>query len=132
MRGLKVESYLNTKDIYYKDVEEHKSDINNTIEDMISKNERVVFSVVAERAGIDPFVIRKYPELRTYILQRIKYYKEIKVINNKIDRAVNSLICSNKRVTFMAVIKKCNFKLDTIYQNQYIKDRIIKVIAENN
>jgi hypothetical protein len=125
-----MENCLNTAEIYYKDLEEYKVDINNTIEHMISTNERLVFALVAEKAGVTNFVVRKYPELRNYILQQLVYYKEIKVINQKIDKAVNSLVKSNKTVTFLAIVNKCKFSSDMIYQNQYIKERIRKVLSD--
>jgi hypothetical protein len=125
-----MENCLNTAEIYYKDLEEYKVDINNTIEHMISTNERLVFALVAEKAGVTNFVVRKYPELRNYILQQLVYYKEIKVINQKIDKAVNSLVKSNKTVTFLAIINKCKFSSDMIYQNQYIKERIRRVLSD--
>jgi hypothetical protein len=125
-----MENCLNTAEIYYKDLEEYKVDINNTIEHMISTNERLVFALVAEKAGVTNFVVRKYPELRNYILQQLVYYKEIKVINQKIDKAVDSLVKSNKTVTFLAIVNKCKFSSDMIYQNQYIKERIRKVLSD--
>jgi hypothetical protein len=129
-RGLSMENCLNTAEIYYKDLEEYKVDINSTIEHMISTNERLVFALVAEKAGVTNFVVRKYPELRNYILQQLVYYKEIKVINQKIDKAVNSLVKSNKTVTFLAIVNKCKFSSAMIYQNQYIKERIRRVLSD--
>jgi hypothetical protein len=125
-----MEICLNTAEIYYKDLEEYKIDINNTIEHMISTNERLVFALVAEKAGVTNFVVRKYPELRNYILQQLVYYREIKVINQKIDKAVNSLVKAKKTVTFLAIVNKCKFSSDMIYQNQYIKERIRKVLSD--
>ncbi len=125
-----MENCLNTAEIYYKDLEEYKVDINNTIEHMISTNERLVFALVAEKAGVTNFVVRKYPELRNYILQQLVYYREIKVINQKIDRAVNNLVKANKSITFLAIVNKCKFSSDMIYQNQYIKERIRRVLSD--
>lgn len=125
-----MENCLNTAEIYYKDLEEYKIDINNTIEHMISINERLVFALVAEKAGVTNFVVRKYPELRNYILQQLVYYREIKVINQKIDKAVNSLVKANKTITFLAIVNKCKFSSDMIYQNQYIKERIRRVLSD--
>lgn len=127
-----MENCLNTTDIYYKDIDEYKIDINNTIEYMISRNERLVFAVVAEKSGVSRFVVRQYPELRNYMLQRMIYYKEIQVINKKINRAVNSLLKSNKSLTFISIISKCRFSSDAIYQNQYIKDKIRSLLIENS
>jgi hypothetical protein len=125
-----MENCLNTAEIYYKDLEEYKTDINNTIEHMISTNERLVFALVAEKAGVTNFVVRKYPELRNYILQQLVCYREIKVINQKIDKAVNSLIKAKKTITFLAIVNKCRFSSDMIYQNQYIKERIRRVLSD--
>jgi hypothetical protein len=127
-----MENCLNITDIYYKDIEEYKIDINNAIEYMISKNERLVFAIVAEKSGITRFVVRQYPELRNYILQRMIYYKEIQAINKKINRAVNSLLKSNKSITFISIINKCRFSSDAIYQNEYIKSKIRSLLIENN
>jgi hypothetical protein len=125
-----MENCLNTAEIYYKDLEEYKVDINNTIEHMIFTNERLVFALVAEKAGVTNFVVRKYPELRNYILQQLVYYKEIKVINQKIDKAVTSLVKAKKTITFLAIVNKCKFSSDMIYQNQYIKERIRRVLSD--
>jgi hypothetical protein len=125
-----MENCLNTAEIYYKDLEEYKIDINNTIEHMISTNERLVFALVAEKAGVTNSVVRKYPELRNYILQQLVYYREIKVINQKIDKAVNSLVKAKKTITFLGIVNKCKFSSDMIYQNQYIKERIRRVLSD--
>lgn len=125
-----MENCLITTELFYKDLMEYKVDINNTIEYMITANERLVFALVAEKAGVTNFVVRKYPELRNYILQQLVHYKEIQVINQKIDRAVGSLIKANKAVTFLAIVNKCKFSSDMIYNNQYIKDKIRKVLSE--
>lgn len=132
MRGLIVENCLNITDIGYKDVEEYKSAVDKTIERMISHSERLVFAVVAEKAGVTRFTVRQYPELRNYILQRMVYYKEIQVINQKIYRAVESLQRTNKNLTFVSIINKCKFGPDMIYQNQYIKDKIRSVLAQKH
>jgi hypothetical protein len=124
-----MENCLNTTELYYKDLEEYTVDINTAIENMIKTNERLVFALVAEKAGVTNFVVRKYPELRNYILQQLVHYKEIQVINQKIERAVNSLIKTNKTITFLAIVNKCKFNSDMIYQNQYIKDKIRLVLS---
>ncbi len=125
-----MENCLSTTGIYYKDIEEYKTDINAVIENMIANNERLVFSVVAEKASITPFVIRQYPDLRNYILQTMVNYKEIQVLKEKIEKAVASLAKSNKSLTFLAIINKCKFDSNTVYQNQYIKEKIRSIIAE--
>lgn len=124
-----MENCLNTSVLYYKDLEEYKVDINNTIEHMISTNERLVFALVAEKAGVTNFVVRKYPELRNYILQQLVHYKEVQVINHKIERAASALAKTNKTITFLAIVNKCKFSSNMVYQNQYIKDKIRQVIS---
>ncbi len=131
MRGLNMENCLSSTDVYYKNIDEYKVDIVTVIEHMISKNERLVFAIVAEKADITRFIIREYPELRNYILHKITYCKEIHAINKKINRAVNSLLKSNKNITFISIINKCRFSSDIIYQNQYIKDQIRNVLIQN-
>ena len=126
-----MENCLSTTKTFYKDIEEYKNDINNVIQNMIYNKERLVFAIVAEKSGITRFVIRQYPELRNYILHKMVYYKEIHVINQKIDRAVASLLRSNKSITFIAIVNKCKFDSDIIYRNQYIKNKIRSVIANN-
>jgi len=127
-----MENCLSTTGIYYKDIKEYKTDINAVIESMIANNERLVFSVVAEKASITPFVIRQYPDLRNYILQTMVNYKEIQVLKEKIEKAAASLAKSNKNLTFLAIINKCKFDSNMVYQNQYIKEKIRSIIAEQN
>lgn len=126
-----MENCLNTTKTLYKDIQEYKNEIDNVIQNMIYNKERLVFAIVAEKSGITRFVIRKYPELRNYILNKMVHYKEIHVINEKIDRAVASLLKSNNSITFIAIVNKCKFNSDMIYRNQYIKDRIKNIIASN-
>lgn len=126
-----MENCLSTTKTFYKDIEEYENDINNVIKNMIYNKERLVFAIVAEKSGITRFVIRQYPELRNYILDKMVHYKEIHVINQKIDRAVASLLRSNKSITFIAIVNKCKFDSDIIYRNQYIKNKIRSVIANN-
>jgi hypothetical protein len=126
-----MENCLSTTKTFYKDIEEYKDDIDNVIQNMIYNKERLVFAIVAEKSGVTRFVIRQYPELRNYILHKMVHYKEIHVINQKIDRAVASLLRSNKSITFMAIVNKCKFNADIIYRNQYIKHKIKSVIADN-
>lgn len=126
-----MESCLNITQLHYKDIEEYKTDINNVIEDIISQNKRLAFAIVAEKCDVNPFVINKYPELRTYILNQMAYFKEIQVINQKIDRAVINLKKANKTLTFISIINKCKFNSDLVYRNQYLKDKIRNILAEN-
>lgn len=127
-----MENCLIAAETYYKGLDEYKSDVDTVIQYMISKKERLVFAVVAEKSGVTRFVVRKYPELRNYILTRMVYYKELQVINQKIDRATNNLIKSNKRLTFMSIVKKCRYNLEIIYENPYIKDRIREILVQNS
>jgi hypothetical protein len=120
-----------TDESYFKNIEEYKIDIVNFIKYLVSKDERLVFAIIAERSGITRFVIRQYPELRNFILEKIAIYKEIQLVNRKIDRAVKSLLKSNKSVTFIALINKCKFSTDVIYHNNYIKHKIRNVIIEH-
>jgi len=131
MRWLSVEICYNTTEVQYKTLDEYKVNVDNVLEAMISKNEGLIFAVVAERAGVTRFVIRRYPQLRNYILERMVYYKEVKLIDIKINRAVSNLLKSNKKITFMSIINKCRFNSDIIYQNPLIKDKILKALAEN-
>lgn len=126
-----MENCLNITESYYKDIDEYKVDVDTVIISMISKNERLVFAVIAERSGVTRFVVRQYPQLRNYILQRMIYYKEMQVINQKIDRAVKSLIKSGKRITFIAIINKCRITTDMAYQNGYIKDKLRNALSQN-
>ena len=131
MRWFSVEICYNTTEVQYKTLDEYKVNVDNVLEAMISKNEGLIFAVVAERACITRFVIRRYPQLRNYILERMVYYKEVKLIDIKINRAVSNLLKSNKKITFMSIINKCRFNSDIIYQNPLIKDKILKALAEN-
>lgn len=127
-----MENCLNNTEVYYKPIKEYVADIDKVIEFRISKNKGLVFAAVAESAGITVFVIREYPELRNYVLKRMLYYKEIQVINEKIDRAINSLLKSNQRITFTLIAKRCKFGSHIIHENQYIKDRIRSVMITAN
>lgn len=126
-----MENCLNCNASSYKDIEEYKIDINNAIKEILNNNQRLSFALVVKKVKITPFVINKYPQLRTYVLERMKHYKEIRVIDGKIDRAVEKIIKSNENLTFMAIAKKCRFSLDTVYKNEYIKEKIINTIIEN-
>ncbi|WP_125152650.1 hypothetical protein [Clostridium rectalis] len=116
---------------YYKTINEYIIDINEVIDNIIYNNKKISFALVAQNANITPLVIKQYPELRSYILKKIDYYKNIKNINIKIDNAVERLCKSNKKLTFMAIVKSCRFPLDSIYKNKYIKGRILSVMLEN-
>ena len=125
-----MENSLGSTELYYKNIEEYKLDVDKVIRVMIDKSERIVFAEVAEKAGVTRFVVRKYPELRNYILSRMAYYKEIQVINNKIERAVSNLKKANKTVTFMSIVDRCKFTLEAVYKNEYIKSKIVDVLQQ--
>lgn len=127
-----MENCLSTTDVYFENEDNFKAEIERVIEEMICDNERLVFAEVAEKAGVTRFIVRRYPELRNYILKRMMYYKDLQVINQRIDRAVSSLLKSNKKITFIAIIGKCKFTTEMIYQNPYIRDRIRNILATNN
>lgn len=126
-----MENSIQASEKRYKPINEYKENINRIIEEIMSKNEKLVFAIVAEKAEIDPLVIRKYPSLTQYILLTILNYKEKKVIDNKIDKAVDSLLKSEKRITFKAIVDKCKFSSDIIYRNEYIKNKIRSILADN-
>ncbi|WPC43471.1 hypothetical protein [Clostridium sp. JS66] len=132
-----MENYLDNsnicieKEIECSNAEDYKININNTLKSMISKDERICFAIIAERSGVTRFVIRQYPELRNYILEKMAYYKEIQVIDRKINRSLRSLLKNNKSVTFISLINKCKFTTDTVYHNEYIKQKIRSVIIDN-
>ncbi len=127
-----MENSIANDGIYFKNIEEYKIDIDQVIINIISKGHRLVFANVVKYTDINEFVIRKYPELRVYILNRISYYKEIQVINEKIDRAVKSLIGRNKNITVIALMNKCKFSSESIYENPYLKEKIRAVVVENS
>ena len=126
-----MENYNINRNIQCKCVEEYKNDILFVIENIVIKNQRLVFATVAEKSCVTNLVIRQHPELRSYILEQIKHAKETQLVDQKIDRAVASLIKRNKSLTFMALMDSCNFDTKAVYQNQYIKDKIRKVLSEN-
>ncbi|KOC42612.1 hypothetical protein ADU85_06510, partial [Clostridium botulinum] len=103
---------------------------NKTIEDMICNNERLTFAIIVKKSDITPFTINN-PELRKYILYKIKYYKEIQVINKKIYKSISSLLSSNKTLTFTSIASKCGFSLSTVYNNNYIKTKIRMELINN-
>ena len=127
-----MESCLNSIEIYYKDIEEYKIDIDNVINHMLCKNETIGICCYCRKSRYNLLCNKTIScELRNCILRKMEYYKEIQIINRKIDRAVNSLIKSNKSLTFISIINKCRFASDVVYQNKYIKDKIRSVLAEN-
>ena len=125
-----MENCLPISEIQYKTLEEYKLEVDETIQSMIAKKERLVFAVVAEKAEVTRFVVRKFPELRNFILERMVYHKEINVINQKINRAVQNLQNSNSSLSFVSIVNKCRFNSQDIYRNPYIKSRIIEVLKK--
>ncbi|WP_040328976.1 hypothetical protein [Clostridium ihumii] len=124
-----MESCLNLSS--YKDVEDYKNDIDNAIQDILNRNERLTFASVVKNVDITPITISKYPELRMYILENIKLKKEIKVIDDKINRATSKILNSKENLTFMGLVKRCRFSLELVYKNPYIKESLLKVLKEN-
>lgn len=115
----------------YSVVEEYKRAIDTAIRDIMNSEKRLVFANVAKEADVTNIVVYKYPELRTYILKEIEFQKQIQVINMKIDKAVNRLKRSKRKITFVALMNSCNFDYDNMARNAYIKERIRAVVIEN-
>lgn len=124
-----MESCLNLSS--YKDVEDYKNDIDNAIQDILNRNERLTFASVVKNVDITPITISKYPELRMYILENIKLKKEMKVIDDKINRAASKILNSKENLTFMGLVKRCRFSLELVYKNPYIKESLLKALKEN-
>lgn len=124
-----MESCLNLSS--YKDVEDYKNDIDNAIQDILNRNERLTFASVVKNVDITPITISKYPELRMYILENIKLKKEMKVIYDKINRAASKILNSKENLTFMGLVKRCRFSLELVYKNPYIKESLLKALKEN-
>ena len=124
-----MESCLNLSS--YKDVEDYKNDIDNAIQDILNRNERLIFASVVKNVDISPITISKYPELRMYILENIKLKKEMKVIDDKINRAASKILNSKENLTFMGLVKRCRFSLELVYKNPYIKESLLKALKEN-
>ncbi len=127
-----MDNCLRSEELHTKTGEEYKAHIDSIILDILEKAETLVFANVVKKAGITPFIINQYPELRSYILEKMKTLKEIYSINKKIDKAVASLLKSNKAVTFLAIINRCKIDLDNVYHNEYIKDKIRIEIAKHS
>ncbi|AWZ49196.1 hypothetical protein [Hathewaya limosa] len=114
-----------------KNIEDYKNDIKTNIIDILDSNEKLNFALVVKKSNISPIIIKKYPELRIYILENIDYYKEIKMIDNKISKATTRILASKESLTFMAIMKRCRFTSTMMYKNSYIKEKVIKTIKEN-
>jgi hypothetical protein len=132
-----MENYITKDTKFYNDTEnedklnKYKANIDEAIKTIISKESRLVFASVVKVADITNITVFKYPELRGYILEKIKFEKEIQSINKKIDRAVARLNKGNKNITFIALMNSCRFNADHIHSNPYIKGRIREAVLNN-
>ena len=127
-----MENILTNDGFTYKELHEYKSDIDYTINEILQSSDNLVFANVAKKAGINEFVIRRYPELRNYILTEILKYKKKHVINCKIERVVSNLIKSKKNVSFVSVINKCKFSSEYDLEREYINKRIRELVVANS
>lgn len=132
-----MENYITKDNEFYNDVEnadnlsKYKLDIDEAIKAIISKEDRLVFASVVKVADITNITVFKYPELRGYILEKIKFEKEIQAIDKKIYRAIARLNKGNRRITFISLMNSCKFNSDHIYNNPYIKEKIRAAVIEN-
>lgn len=126
-----MDSCLKGAELYTESVEKYKIHVDEAIVSILSNEERLVFAIVVEKARITPYIINQYPELRNYVLESMKYHKEIHVMDKKINKAINSLTKGNKTITFLAIMKKCKIGLDNAYHNEIIKDKIRDAIIKS-
>lgn len=136
-----MENYITKAEGFYYDengcyeeesvVEQYKKSIDSAIQDIINNGKRLVFANVAKEADVTNIAVYKYPELRTYILKEIEFQKQLQVINGKIEKAVNRLKKSKKKVTFIALMNSCNFDYEDMARNAYIKERVREVVIQN-
>lgn len=132
-----MENYITKDNEFYNDVKnadnlsKYKLDIDEAIKAIISKEDRLVFASVVKVADITNITVFKYPELRGYILEKIKFEKEIQAIDKKIYRAIARLNKGNRRITFISLMNSCKFNSDHIYNNPYIKEKIRAAVIEN-
>lgn len=136
-----MENYITKAEGFYYDgngcyeedsvVEQYKKSIDSAIQDIINNGKRLVFANVAKEADVTNIAVYKYPELRTYILKEIEFQKQLQVINEKIEKAVNRLKKSKKKVTFIALMNSCNFDYEDMARNAYIKERVREVVIQN-
>jgi len=132
-----MENYITKENGFYNDMEnqdelnKYKADVDEAIRTIINKGDRLFFANVVKVANITNITVFKHPELRGYILDKIKISKEIQDINKKIDRAVARLTKGNKKITFVALMNSCRFNADHISSNPYIKERIRAAVLEN-
>lgn len=126
-----MENSLTNDGIYYKSIEEYKISIDKVINEILNSTEDLIFANVVKRAGVNEFVIRKYPQLRNYALEKIFKHKKQHVISCKIEKVVNNLIKNNKNVTFISVLNKCKFSDDYYEEKEFIHEKI-KYFIKNN
>jgi hypothetical protein len=131
MRSENMDICLNDVDLNIETEEEYKIHVDNAIVNILLNEERLVFASVVEKAKITPFIISKHIGLRIYILERMKYHKEMYIIDKKINRAVISLLKSNRNITFLSIINKCKISMDTAYQDQIIKNKVKDAILQS-
>ena len=125
-------SHLLMEDVYtYKSLDEYKSSIDITIAEILLTTENLVFANVARKSGVNEFVIRKFPELRGFILKQIMKHKNRHVINCRILKVVENLNRGKKNISFLTVLNKCKFSNELELEKEYIYKRIKEVIAEN-
>lgn len=136
-----MENYITKVEGFYYDgngcyeedsvVDKYKKSIDSAIQEIINSDKRLVFANVAKEAEVTNITVYKYPELRTYILKEIEFQKQLQVINEKIEKAVNRLKKSKKKVTFVALMNSCNFDFDDMARNVYIKARVREAVIQN-
>lgn len=126
-----MENSITNEEISYKDIDEYKNDIISTIENILITYDNLVFANVAKKSGVNEFVIRKFPQLRMFILQEILKYKKKHVINSRIEKVVNSLIKSKKNISFVTVLNKCKFTSEYDEERDYINRRIRELVIQN-
>ncbi len=123
------EIYKNSNE--YNKLEIYKLRIDEAIKNIIAKGGRLVFASVVKEGEITNIIVMKHPELRSYILSKIKFEKEKQVINEIIDKAVTGLFKRNKRITYISVLSKCKFPSGHVYKSDYIKQQIRDVVIKN-
>lgn len=123
------EIYKNSNE--YNKLEIYKLRIDEAIKNIIAKGGRLVFARVVKEGEITNIIVMKHPELRGYILNKIKFEKEKKVINEIIHKVVTGLLKRNKSITYISVLNKCKFPSEQVYRNDYIKGQIRDVVIKN-
>lgn len=119
-------------EITYLQLDEYKNKVKETISLALQKTDSIIFANIAREAGVNEFVIRKYPALRTFILNEILQVKKKHVINCRIEKVVNNLISKNQNITYVTVINKCKFSNEFNEEREFINSRIRELIALNS